>query len=229
MSINVYWSCIEDEWLRAVNPIPVYNSVIDQGHFSDANVHRCPAFSNSLKNTFCLKSIYDYTFEVKDNSIWSKDYDQNFYDRHVLVRSMKDRVFSFQQYFTFFTEEDSLLMTGNLQPFLELNDINDRCLVIPGTFDIGKWFRNIEFSFHLKSNFSEFKITEGETYSYVKFHTEEKVNLIQYRHSEKLASILREQMYVRNNTPRLRNLVAYYKMFKTKKIILEEIKKNIVQ
>lgn len=229
MSINVYWSCIEDEWLRAVPPVPVYNNIIDQGLFADTGVYRCPAFTNSLKNTFCLQSIYDYTFEVSEDAIRSDDYDQNFFDRHVLVRSMKDRVFSFQQYFTFFTDEDSLSMTGNLQPFLELNDINNRCLVVPGTFDIGKWFRNVEFSFHLKSTFSQFKITEGETYSYVKFHTDKKVNLIQYRHSEKLASILKAQMYVRNNTARLRNLVAFYKMFKTKKIILEEIKKNIVQ
>lgn len=228
MSINVYWACIEKEWLRAETPTSVLSKLKDKRYLTDTGVIQCPAFTDTLKNIFCLRSIYDYTFEVAQDNVTSNNYDQLFFDQHVNIRSLHNKLFSFEQHFVFFTDAPSLKLTGNFQPFLELNDINERCIVIPGTFDIGKWFRNIEFAFYLKEPYSQFKISEGDIYTYLKFHTDEKINFIQYRHTEKLANILRENINVRNNTSHLKNLSVYYKMFKTKKIILKEIKENIL-
>ena len=33
-------------------------------------------------------------------------------------------------------------VTMSLSPYFEDNNITDRCIVIPGELDIGKWFRN---------------------------------------------------------------------------------------
>jgi hypothetical protein len=228
MSIKVYWSCLEDEWLRASGPENVYSNFLKNNQFETTGVHRCPAFVNSLKNTYALRSLYNYDFKISENSVGSTYYDQDFFNEHVNVRSLQERTFSFNQYYTFFTEEDSLTMTGNLQPYLENNNITDRCTVFPGAYDIGKWFRNIEFSFYLKPQYDTFVINEGEIYTYLKFHTEEKIEFIQYRHSTALVSHLREIMASRNHTAKSRNLFSYYNMFKTKKMILKEIKKNIL-
>jgi hypothetical protein len=172
--------------------------------------------------------LYTYNFRVDEKSIGSSLYDQTFFNEHVNVRSLEERTFSFNQFFTFFTEENSLNVTGNLQPYLENNSINERCMVFPGSYDIGKWFRNIEFSFHLKPQYSDFLINEGEVYTYLKFHTDEKIEFIQYRHSPILVSHLKEIIAAKNHTAKSRNLFAYYDMFKTKKMILKEIKKNIL-
>lgn len=228
MSIKVYWACLEDEWLRASAPESVFSNFVKNNFFENTGVHQCPAFVNSLKNTFALRSIYNYNFTVKDNSITSSFYDQNFFDEHVLIRSLSEKTFSFNQFYTFFTDEDSLLTTGNLQPYLEKNHVNERCMVFPGTYDIGKWFRNIEFSFHLKPQYNHFTINEGDIYTYLKFHTEEKIDFVQYRHSTALVSYLRENIASKEYTTKSRNLFSYYKMLKTKKMILKEIRKNIL-
>jgi len=228
MTIKVYWACLEDEWLRATTPEPVYSSFLKNNKYENTGIHRCPAFVNSLKNTYGIRSLYNYDFTVTENSVGSSMYDQSFFDEHVSIRSLPERTFSFNQFYTFFTDADSLMMTGNLQPYLETNNINERCTVFPGAYDIGKWFRNIEFSFHLKPQFANFKIDEGEIYTYLKFHTDEKIEFIQYRHSPVLVSHLREIIASRKHSTKSRNLLAYYQMFKTKKMILTEIKKNII-
>jgi len=229
MSINVYWSCVENEWLRAEQPVSVYETLMKKNEFSETKISMCPAFTLDTKNLFGIKSIYSYNFSLNTTEISSNLYDQSFFDRHVLVRSMKERTFSFLQYYTFFTDSDSLMMSANVQPYLETNNVvNDRCVCFPGSFDIGKWYRNVEFSFHLKNQFNDFVINEGEIYSYIKFHTREKINFIQHRHTPVLASHLASVIAAKDYKTSTRNLLSYYKMFKHKKIILKEIEQNIL-
>lgn len=226
MSINVYWSCIEKEWLRAKKPTPIL-SKIDK-NLINTGITKCPAFRNNLDNTFGLHSLYDYTFELEEGKIKSNSFDQEFFDDHLLIRSIPEKVFSFQQYYIFFTDQDSLKITGNLFPFLEDNNITDRCKVFSGEFDIGKWFRNLEFAFQLKRNYDSFKIEENEIYSYIKFHTQEKINFIQYRHSPMLKEFLSDVTNTKFYSNKFKDLQDYYRMFKTKKLILKEIQKNVL-
>jgi hypothetical protein len=229
MSINVYWSCLENEWLRAQPPVPVYENFLKKNEFKETNIVKCPSFTLDTKNLYGIKSLYTYNFILGENTVSSGLYDQPFFDRHVMIRSLQERVFSFLQYYTFFTDSDSLLMSANIQPYLETNNpINDRCMCFSGAFDIGKWYRNIEFSFHLKDQFNEFLINENEIYCYIKFHTNEKINFIQHRHSPALASHLSSVIAAKNYKLSTRNLFSYYKMFNTKKMIIKEIKNNII-
>ena len=229
MSINVYWSCLEDQWLRANPPVPVYKDFLNKSQYPETGIQKCPAFTAELKNVYGIKSLYEYNFSIEDNNLKSNMYDQPFFDRHVLIRSLKERTFSFLQYYTFFTESDSLLMSANIQPYLENNNpINDRCICFPGVFDIGKWYRNLDFAFYLKEQYDQFIINEDQIFCYIKFHTGEKINFIQHRHSPKLVSLLSEVIASKTFTSSSRNLITYYKMFKTKKMIINEIKKNIL-
>jgi hypothetical protein len=228
MAITVYWACLETEWMRAKTPELVLPKYIKDFNKSDNWVKYCPAIRDELKNTFALRSIYDYEFTLLKDSVSSTFYDQDFFDRHVVVRSMEDRSFSFTTNIVFFTEEPSLKMTGNIVPFLENNVISDRCMLVPGTFDIGKLFRNIEFGFHLKPQYDNFVINFDDVYQYVKFHTEEKVNLVQFKWSDTLVSYVRESVQTREYKKGFFNLDYYYKSSKTKKFILEEIKRNIL-
>ena len=101
-------------------------------------------------------------------------------------------------------------------------------MLVPGTFDIGKLFRNIEFGFHLKPQYDSFVINFDDVYQYVKFHTEEKVNLVQFKWSDKLVSYVRESVQTREYKKGFFSLDYYYKSSKTKKFILREIKENIL-
>jgi hypothetical protein len=117
----------------------------------------------------------------------------------------------------------------SLSPYFEENNITDRCIVIPGELDLGKYFRNTDLAFYLKKDQDEFCIEEGEIYCYMKFHTNKKINFIQYRQTDKLNQLLIDTINAKQNKKKVFSMETFYSMFRTKKIILEEIKKNILE
>ena len=231
MSITVYWACNEDEWLRAKEPEPIYKNFIKNIKNKETQIEMCPSIKEYTKNTFSLKSLYDYNFEIykEKNSVGSKMYDQKFFDKHVFVRSDIDKLFSFTQGYIFFTEEKSLDMSAGIFPYLEENNITKTCITIPGTIDIGKWFRSTDFAFYLKNNYSKFEIDQDEIYQYIKFNTDDKIIFKQFVVDEKIKKYLlditssKEYRKTKN-----RPLQEYYAMLKHKKYIIKEIKNNLI-
>jgi hypothetical protein len=232
MSITVYWACIEEEWLRAKEPEPIYKQFLKNIKDKNTVVNFCPSVKEYMKNVFSIESIYDYNFEIKDNQTgtFTNLYDQDFFNKHVMVRSEKEKLFSFFQQFIFFTEKNSLKMSAGMLPFLEDNEITKRCIPIPGIFDIGKWFRPTEFAFYLKNNYNRFEIKEEDIFQYIKFYTEEKIIFKQFYASEKImkyaGDVTKAKDYRVNKT---RQLQSYYSMLKHKKNIIKEIKNNLIK
>ena len=227
MTINVYWACLEEEWMRAEEPTPVLSPFIKK-HSGERSLISCPAIRDALSNIYAIKSIYDYEFSFSGGITVSNMYNQDFFDKHVITRNIEDRILSFSQEFIFFTDSPSLKVTGNLMPYMERNNITKNCMPIPGVYDIGKWFRPIEFAFHMPEDIDTFKITQGEIYQYIQFHTDEKINLIQFRPSPNILNLLKEVAKSRNYKKVISHMDYFYKTFKLKKQILNEIKENIV-
>ena len=228
MTINVYWACLENEWMLAEEPEPVANIFYKKNIEHDYDLKKCPAFKDNLKNVFALKSIYDYEFYVSEERVYSDQSTQEFFDNHVVIRSLQQRLFSFMHSYIFFTDEESLLTTINEFPFLEDNNVSSRCIIISGQFDIGKWFRNSELPFYLKPNQESFKIEKEEIYSYVRFHTKEKILFKQFRYTKDLHEYKNDGFLLNTKVSSLKKMENYYKNFKNKKLILKEIKKNII-
>jgi hypothetical protein len=197
---------------------------------SESRIPLCPAFRNELHNVFGVKSIYDYEFSVnaETREVSTAIYDQKFYNRHVIVRSMKERIFSFSQEMIFFTDESSLIMSGDLFPYLEDNNITERCIVYPGQFDIGRWYRPVEFAFKLKDRYDTFKIEAGEIYQYIRFHTDNNIKFIQFKDTPKLNEMLKSVTETRSYKKGIFSLDYYYERFKLKKLIMKEIKENLL-
>ena len=233
MSITIYWACHDESWLRAKAPESVYKKFVKNPKNQKNEVVLCPATKDYMKNIFSINSLFSYDFRIdplsNDNNAFTNTYDQNFFDNHVLVRSKEDRLFSFFQRFCFFTEEKSLLMSAGILPFLENNNITKRCNIIPGTFDIGKWFRIVEFAFYLKEDYDEFKIEEDEIFQYIKFHTEEKIIFKQFKVTPEILSFLFDSENAKiSRRFKLRPLEEYYSMVKHKKNIINKIKNNLI-
>jgi len=232
MSINVYWACVEKEWVKAEKPEKVsdrfYNLGFGHVDASDpGGINHCPVFNQTLNNVFAVKSIYDYSFKVKDNNVYSNMHDQEFFQEHVRIRQLEKKFFSFDVRYIFFTDEDSLEMTAYEYPVFEQNEITKRCMMFQGKFDIGKWFRNTEFAFYLKKDYDEFKINRDEIYSYIRFHTDEKIVFKQFRFNDKLESYVKDG-FALTYGHYLKQLSEFYERFKNKKAILQEIKKNLI-
>jgi hypothetical protein len=233
MAITVYWSFNDPSWLRAKTPESVYKNFVQDTKNQRNDLILCPATKDYMQNIFSLKSAFSYNFKIDQtqygNEIITNLYDQKFFENHVKIRSKEDKLFSFKQMFSFYTEEKSLLISAGIFPFLEDNNITNRCTLIPGTFDIGKWFRQIEFAFYLKKEYDEFKIEEDEIYQYVKFHTNEKIIFKQFKINRKIQDFLNDVVYAKDfRKVKLRPLEEYYSMMKNKKTIIKEIKNNLV-
>jgi hypothetical protein len=234
--MNVYWACLDDSWLRSETPESVSSLYFKSERYDaknkNLNVKYCPAFKDNLKNLFAIRSIHDYSFSIINNEVVSEMEDQEFFDKHVFIRSIDKKSFSFMTNYLFFTDEKSLEMTAYEYPFFEENNITDACIPIPGKFDIGKWLRPIEFPFYLKNNVNNFKVEHKEIMFYLRFHTNEKINFKQFRSTELIKSFLQENISSRDGLAkglsRSNTMEPFYKIMKTKRLILKEIKENLI-
>ena len=233
MAITVYWACLEDEWIKAVEPEKIsqrfYSKGIkDNNPISPAAINYCPVFNESLTNTYAIKSIYDYSFKIENNQCFSTLYDQNFFNNHVNIRSFEKKFFSFEVKYIFFTEEDSLEISAYEHPVFEDNEITKRCMIIPGGFNIGKYFRNLEFAFILKKDFNEFIVNDQDVLYYLKFHTKEKIKFKQFKINENLRQMIKDVRMANFGNEKKSSIDIFYNKFKGKKYILSEIKQNLV-
>jgi hypothetical protein len=231
MAITVYWSSLEDEWLRAKEPEAVYKDFLKDKKNFESTIAMCPAVKDYTKNTFSLKSIYDYEFEInKDlNDVTSQLYDQVFFNKHVEIRSIENKFFSFSQRLVFFTEEQSLNMSLGILPYFEDNEITKRCTLIPGKLDIGKWFRIIDYAFFLKNNINSFKINEGDVYQYIKLETDQKIEFKQFKSTDLIYKYILDITSSKNHRkPKIRDLSEFYEIMRHKKYIIKEIKNNLL-
>jgi hypothetical protein len=78
----------------------------------------------------------------------------------------------------------------------------------------------------LKEKYNSFKIEKDEVFAYIKFHTNEKINFKQFVITPELTNFTKDCTVLTKYAP-LKSLENYYKILKTKKLILKEIKKNL--
>ena len=67
----------------------------------------------------------------------------------------------------FFTEEPSLEMSV-FPAYLEDNNVVNNTIMLPGKIDIGKYFRGLQFAFHMKQNCNEIIFNRKEICYYIK-------------------------------------------------------------
>jgi hypothetical protein len=247
--ITIYWA-IDPlnslEGLRATPPVPIMNKFMKDWITEDVtheiHYNKCPAFVNELTNVYGMKSIYDYDIHVDNNNISTKGFigeqrsyvseNDHFFRSHVNVRSMKGRLFSFQQGMVFFTESPSLIMS-QLPAFMEDNNITKNTICIPGQFDIGKYFRTHDFAWHLKRGCNTIEFNRKEITFYLKFHTKEKIKFQRFLFTpelDKLNSPMQLTKGSKKPEPLSQALNFYYNIFNKynlKNKMLKIIKENL--
>jgi len=228
---TVYWSCGNKESLRAEEPTNVLKEYSGGLNIEDKQHLKCPAFKDTLKNVFGVRSIFsfDLLFDSENQRV-KTSLPQSDFDELVLMREGDASFMSVNMFFTFFTEEDGLEMTQK-GAFLEDTSFARDTIVMQGKYDISKWYRPIELSFHLRNGVSGFKIEEGQILYYLDFDTDKKINFVRYRTSDKLRELYTLCIRSKENKSKACPMSWYYRLFKQnsmKKRVLEEIKKNIV-
>ena len=233
MTVNVYWSLFEKEWLRAEEPVSIFQKTFSRHSITPKGIEtpaQCPAVAEEMFNLYGLKSIYDYEFSVNGLDVTTNDYNQEFFNRHVIIRDLETKMFSFTHNYIFFTDADSLEATIQIPPYIDNLRMVNQCFSVPGKMDIGKWFRPIEFAFYLRDGVDSFSISEGEIYSYMQFHTKEKINFKKFMPTPALYDLSNACFNAsKGRRFRRKKLEDTYKHFSIKNLVLAGINSSLVE
>jgi hypothetical protein len=232
--ITVYWACTEHEWQRAQPPVNISKNHFQKECYRNTGMEWCPAFKEALTNVYGIRSIYSYELTIDEFNRVNVDphprlehypSDEGFFQNHFIGRNLENKVFSFTQNFLYLCDED-LEMTGNLAPYLEENEVANRCIPTPGRFNIGQWQRTVEFACKLRDKYDTFKIEENDIFTYTQFHTKEKIQFKQFIATRALMDLIEDNMQMRNNKARVWPMGMYKS--KVKKLIMKEAKRNLL-
>ena len=127
----------------------------------------------------------------------------------------------------FFAEEPVLMRLTS--PWFHKSPHMQYGSLIPGNYDIGRWFRPINFEYNLWDGGTKLEIEAGEPLAYIEFGTDRKIVLKRFEATEKLHTIGGEIIHARSK--RWKTLASRYELFDRspmRKIILKEITENLL-
>jgi len=242
--ITIWWGVDTSEegfseGIRAEAPIPMLKKFLIEYAGEDEGtkmLSRCPAIINELTNLYGIKPYYDYRLNITpNNDVISDDYDQNFFNSHILVRSKAQRLVSFGTNHIFFAPYEKSLIMSQVAPSLEDNDIANKTLTISGQFDIGKYFRCLDYSFIFKKKISSVRFLREQICFYVRFHTTRPIVFRQFFWDKEINEYYRPMMMAKSHKYQTNSkpsaiLSYYYKLFdkfQFKKKIIKIIEKNL--
>ena len=229
---KIYWAyCDSTFQVRAEEPVPVFQNyfkgkdVVENG----LDYIKCPAFKDLFKNTFGLKSLFDYDLQFGDD-IKSTKHDQYFFDQMIKIRNPRSRLASLHSRYILIAEDDSLEMEF-LPSMMENNSFNATSILIPAVMDVGKYLRVQECAFHCRED--KMVIKEDDIYAYIKFNTNEDIKFQRFLWTDEIEKTINHTVAgvkeYRRRT--FKPLAWYYKKqqaLKTKQRVMKLIKTNLL-
>lgn len=148
---------------------------------------KCPAHTGYLRNMFVFRSPIDVHLHLEITEEYKKVYSNNL-DQYALEQLIDTRFLESSEkgnspypllgidLLNCFYSDQPVEMEM-LPAYLHYNNFTQNHVVVPGSFDIGKWVRPAELVFESRSNNIDININEGDALVYFKFHCETNVNL----------------------------------------------------
>jgi len=240
--ITVYWS----PWYRDVNIYKenylcyhdidsVYSDLVknkNEENISD-NFFNCYAFKDTLKNMYCLRNPYSIDVTYQHGRTFSNHPKKVGFDLAMtsLVKqsSVKNSLtINYCVNWIFFTEETLKIQT--MHPSMHKTHLTDTAYYVPGSFDISQWFRPVEGAYQLFPGESTLKVNEGDPLMYIKFLTNEKIELKRFYLTQDLIDMSLSCTQLKNFKS-FKGLDYLYKVFNKSLLrnkVLKEIKNNVI-
>lgn len=239
--ITVYWAPFTD--IQGFNASHTYlplKSVFEET-FPKRNTSnttpsffQCPATSSLMKNTFVVRSPVEQRIKAFDSRAdvsvpKNREKSTNIKAEIFHQPSIADqRLVYLNHPLIMFSEED--LLATLTAPFFEKSNLNNYGAVVPGQFNIGKWFRPLNAEVNLWDGGSEIHLSVGDALYYIQMQTERPINLKRFQINKRLTDIALGFVH---NKPlsKLARMSENYRVFedsKLKKIILNEIGENLL-
>jgi len=238
--INVYYSpwhqmgAYDERLMSYKEPEWLLNNLVPHSNKQNQtdNFFKCPAVVEHFKNTLILKNSSDVHVKFNGPHIINELENKKIHSpmlMNIKESSMNGRItINYSTNWIFFSDKPLQMSTSTA--FAHKTEHSKFGFYVPGTYDISKWFRPVESAFQLWDNVGEFKSLEDEPLLYVKFHTDEKINLKKFYMTPEIhatsTSCIKYKMFSNN-----KSLNTLYKVFtqnKFQKRLLSEINKNLL-
>jgi hypothetical protein len=178
-STTVYWTPyiqnLACEWANILFEEPEsLLSYISKGGVTSKSLQylRCPAFLDSCKNAFVIKSPIDLVVSIdRQNGLVSTDrFDQSFYDEFINNRGADDGLpylVTLPPRYLMFSQSS---VDIEVLPLMAISSESTQNFdVIPGRFDIGKWMRPIDLTVAIKDDKKPINLKQGDPLFVVRF------------------------------------------------------------
>ena len=186
--ITVYWSPVinvvdNQEFvseLKYFEPESIYKDMNARKFFGLGAII-CPAIIDETKNTYSAKSPIDFHIEFdyeKEQAMSKYDLDPQFLVNYIGAPN-EEKVHQLDHPCFLFYSPDEITMT-QLPPYYEQNHFQANCMGLAGTYNITSWIRPVRPAFKFKDNINALDIKRGDTVSYFRFNTKEKVKLVRF-------------------------------------------------
>tara|TARA_R100000951_G_C2597551_1_gene167125 strand:+ start:173 stop:877 length:705 start_codon:yes stop_codon:yes gene_type:complete len=192
------------------------------------NVLKCYALQDHVKNTFIYRSPVSmkvtYTGDARKYIISGVTVDNQEEFNLLIYNFDSEHVYQLLMGFglNIISKEDSLPMSIHPANYHK-TDIS-RFSIVTGSYDCGKWFRPTHLSIFNPEE-KDFEIKRGDPLFYVKFHTEDKVQLKRFNMNEEVFSHVESTIQVKKylTSTKLNKLYTLYKKSKLKPLLIRAV------
>ena len=191
----------------------------------------CPAYKNLAKNTLVFNNPLTSTFEFDNGNLIPPQKQQGVFANVVRGPNLKDQtLLEYGLRYIFFTEADELDCTLTA-PWFDNSPWQKTATVVPGRYDVGRWFRAVNVEFMLDPNVSKFTIKKDEPLCYFSFGTDRPIEFVRFSMNEELKrySVACSTATSWESWVPLADRYKRFKESRMKSLILKQIKKRIAQ
>jgi hypothetical protein len=229
--MKVYWAPLDNKEMnltlayyepgRLATNIPV--------DLRSSGYYKCPAFMETVKNTFVLKSPISLNLEFNPSKQIASASNEQLYNLKARIDDALDHgIVQFGFNYLFFAEKP--LKITQMHPYLHHNTFTRNANTLLGEFDCGRWLRPLQASFVIDPSIKDYTydIKRGDIYSYIRFNTDEKVELVNFDLTPKIEEIadscLQMKQSGHNSSFSLDFCYKSFIMYKRNKVLLRELR-----
>jgi len=208
------------QWKELVyfEPEPIWPMILEERRTADYT--RCPAVSDYFNNIFVIRCPYDVTISYnKDTQVYTTDrlgqewYTQTFYPRFPIEKNgqLIGACITLRINYLFVADQDVEIESMDV-PVLS-TPLTRNIKLIPGTMNIHRWVRPLDFTFEIQDLNVPLELKRGEPLFAVRIKTTDRVQLSHVDYSTDLQNVAEACLASKNFVPR-KSLKYRYEMAK---------------
>lgn len=216
MEIKIGYCPWNEKKLETKSSALNYYGWIDLAHYelenlstwtnSNSKYKQCPAFTNYIKQFYVVKNCVDIILRWdKTNQVLHSNLTHECHNEFVRLHYgdfdpiTAHPIVALSNSFVFVCDQDVYIEV--LPPF---NDIDQSWRLIPGSYNIGNWFRPFITTFEMLKD--EIHITRGQPMAYIKFITpsvNDKIKIEKIERTKKLEHAVNSSLTLKHYVPKI--------------------------